>query len=102
MSGPEVAYRLVVEESLESLSIGFGAEGFLRLFVLDSPAPASCLASASPPGYLTLSDLAGGTYYLVVDGSHEGTYALTIRCQESTSPVSAARLSRCRHLPAAF
>jgi hypothetical protein len=102
MSGPEIAYRLSLAEPLESLSIGFGAEGYLRLFVLDSPNPADCLASAIPPAYLTLSDLAVGTYYLVVDGWQEGNYALTIRCQESPAPVSPAPHGRYRHLPAAF
>jgi len=102
MSGPETAYRLVLAEPLEILSIGFGAEGYLRLFVLDSPNPANCLASANPPAYLTLSDLPAGAYYLVVDGSQEGAYALTIRCQESSAPASAAPHGRYRHLPAAF
>ena len=107
----DLVYRLWIDQEMDSVAIGFGAEGYLRLFFLPDPEPNNCLGSAAPRSYLDMSSVSAGGYYLVIDGSQEADYAVTIRCYPLPTtapddgnpvqhPARACTLACCRHLPA--
>jgi hypothetical protein len=103
MLGPEVLYRLSVDQPLDLLAIGFGAEAYLRLFVLDGPEPENCMGAAAPRSYLQLENVPAGAYFLAVDGSREAAYALTLQCYPSHPALAGTWASfavrDCQHLP---
>ena len=111
MIGPEAVYRLWIDQTMDSVAIGFGASGYLRLFLLPDPEPNKCLGSAAPRSYLDMSGVSVGAYYLVVDGSQAADYAITIRCHPLPTaapddgnprrhPARACVHACCQHLPA--
>ncbi len=75
MSGNEVVYELVLAQSTDITITLSGTTGDLDLFLLNSCAETSCLAT----GDNSLNYLAGaGTYFLVVDGKNGANSAFTL------------------------
>jgi hypothetical protein len=92
--GPEVIYRLPIQQQLDSLSINFGGAADLRLFLLSQASPGYCVASAEPRGFLQVPMVQPGTYFVAVDGSATpASYAFVVHClprQSRTSRVDSA------------
>jgi hypothetical protein len=80
--GPEVIYRLPIQQQLESLSIDFGTAADLKLFLLSQASPAYCVALAEPRSFLRVPAIQPGTYFIAVDGSSlPADYAFVVHCQ---------------------
>ena len=80
LTAPEVVYRLDVDSRLQTLALEFGAAADLRLLVLVEANPSACAYMVLPGTSLELHDVPPGSYYLIVDGTMSGNYALAIHC----------------------
>jgi len=80
MQGPEVIYWLQIDRWMDALELEFGAAADLTLFLLPNSNPAECLAAVLRGSHLRVPNIAPGNYYLVVDGSMAGEYAIAIHC----------------------
>jgi len=87
LTGPEVVYRLDLDSRLETLALEFGAAADLRLLVLVEANPATCLYRVLPGTSLEVHDVPPDSYYLIVDGTMAGDYALAIHCRAVTAPA---------------
>lgn len=82
-SGPEVAYRLDVPQTI-SASVSLITTSDLAVFLLPESNLNSCLSMGADIN----AQLAPGAYYLVVDGMDSGAFTLTLQCLSLVPPTA--------------
>jgi hypothetical protein len=78
--GPEIIHWLLVDYWMNDLAIEFGGAAGLKLILLSDANPSACMATADPGSFIRVADVSPGNYYVVVDGSTAGDYAMAIHC----------------------
>lgn len=85
--GPEAIYRLNLTAQLERLEISFNTSANQRVFIFTGANPISCFATINPGPAQNVPNVLPGTYYLAIDGSMAGSYAMAVRCYSTSALV---------------